>query len=172
MVLRGLAVDDVCGWHPHGCDNAGRRHVPAVATHHAPRRVVSEHGNARPHRAVLRTCYRPPHFLHHHHRRRESRNMDIPPALCGRWIRTSPLFITCHVVLTTLSQVESFIPLWEWDLPKTKAKKKKGDKKAKKSSAEKHKDNGGAYIEEVAGSEDSRPQSRNARIEEVEDEDA
>ncbi|KJA21400.1 hypothetical protein HYPSUDRAFT_42042 [Hypholoma sublateritium FD-334 SS-4] len=68
--------------------------------------------------------------------------------------------------------VDSFIPLWEWDLPKTKTKKKKGDKKSKKSSADKHKDNGGAFIEEVAGSEDSRPHSRNARIEEVEDEDA
>lgn len=82
------------------------------------------------------------------------------------------LLISCHVVLTALPQVESFIPLWEWDLPKTKTKKKKGDKKSKKSSTDKHKDNGGAFIEEVAGSEDSRPHSRNARIEEVEDEDA
>ncbi|KAF8966609.1 translocation protein Sec62-domain-containing protein [Flammula alnicola] len=67
--------------------------------------------------------------------------------------------------------VESFIPLWEWDVPKKKSKKKKGDKKEKKS-ADKHQENGGAFIEEVAESEDSRPQSRSARIEEVEDEDA
>lgn len=77
------------------------------------------------------------------------------------------------VQLILQSQVESFIPLWEWDLPKKKTKKKKADKKEKgKSSAEKHKSNGGAFIEEVPDSEDSRPQSRSARIEEVEDEDA
>ncbi|KAF9482299.1 translocation protein [Pholiota conissans] len=68
--------------------------------------------------------------------------------------------------------VESFIPLWEWDIPQKKSKKKKGDKKDKKSSAEKHKDNGGAFIEEIPESEESRPHSRSARIEEVEDEDA
>lgn len=67
--------------------------------------------------------------------------------------------------------MESFIPLWEWDLPKKKSKKKKGDKNEKKSSG-KQKDNGGAFIEEVADSEDSRPTSRSARIEEVVDEDA
>lgn len=69
--------------------------------------------------------------------------------------------------------VDSFIPLWEWDLPKKKSKKKKGDKKEKgKSSNEKHKDNGGSFIEEVADSDTGRPQSRSARVEEVEDEDA
>jgi translocation protein SEC62 len=63
--------------------------------------------------------------------------------------------------------VESFIPLWEWDLPKKKGKKKKGEKdeKASKQSA----DSGGALIEEVDDSGSSRPQSR---VEEVEDEDA
>jgi translocation protein SEC62 len=75
-------------------------------------------------------------------------------------------------MLTLCLQVESFIPLWEWDIPQKKSKKKKSDKKEKKSSSEKHKDNGGAFIEEVAESEDSRPNSRSARIEEVEDEDA
>jgi len=67
--------------------------------------------------------------------------------------------------------VESFIPLWEWDLPKKKSKKKKSDKKEKRSS-EKSKDSGGASIEEIPGSESSRPTSRSARIEEVDDEDA
>ncbi|KAJ7906265.1 translocation protein [Mycena leptocephala] len=62
--------------------------------------------------------------------------------------------------------VESFIPLWEWDLPKKKSKKKKGDK-AKAGEA-----NGGAFIEEVDDSGTSRPHSRAARVEEVEDEDA
>ncbi|KAF9010014.1 translocation protein [Cyathus striatus] len=70
--------------------------------------------------------------------------------------------------------VDSFIPLWEWDLPKKKSKKK-GDKEKKgKSSAEKLKKNGGAFIEEVEDedADSSRPQSRGPLIEEVEDEDA
>ncbi|KAF8638194.1 hypothetical protein AX16_010540 [Volvariella volvacea WC 439] len=75
--------------------------------------------------------------------------------------------------------VDSFIPLWEWDLPKKKSKKRK-DKKSSEASAtdvpaEKHTKNGGAFIEEVEDSSDSRPQSRNATsalIEEVKDEDA
>ncbi|KAF7319019.1 Translocation protein [Mycena chlorophos] len=58
--------------------------------------------------------------------------------------------------------VESFIPLYEWDLPKKKSKKKKGDKgKAEEPNGE-----------EVEDSGVSRPQSRAARVEEVEDEDA
>ncbi|KAE9405036.1 translocation protein [Gymnopus androsaceus JB14] len=59
--------------------------------------------------------------------------------------------------------VESFIPLWEWDVPKKKSKKKKGDKG--KSDAEKLKKNG------WCDSGDSRPQSRSAKVEveEVED---
>jgi len=69
--------------------------------------------------------------------------------------------------------VDSFIPLWEWDLPKKKSKKKKGDKKEKgKSSSEKRKDNGESLIEEVAGPNIEQPQSRPARVEEVRDEDA
>jgi len=66
--------------------------------------------------------------------------------------------------------VESFIPLWEWDLPKKKSKKK-GDKKEKKSS-EKSKGSSRPSVEEVPDSEDSRPTSRSARIEEVDDDDA
>jgi translocation protein SEC62 len=68
--------------------------------------------------------------------------------------------------------VESFIPLWEWDLPKKKGKKKKAEKAEKVSPAGKLRDNGGAFIEELDESEDSRPHSRNARVEEVEDVDA
>jgi len=71
--------------------------------------------------------------------------------------------------------VESFIPLWEWDLPKKKTKKQKADKKDKKSEKGKAKENGEgsahAFVEEVVESESSRPQSRSARIEEVVDDD-
>ncbi|KAJ3882788.1 translocation protein [Lentinula edodes] len=68
--------------------------------------------------------------------------------------------------------VESFIPLWEWDVPKKKSKKKKGDKhKDKSNDVEKLKKNGGAFVEEVEDSGNSRPQSRTAKVEEVEDED-
>ncbi|GLB42036.1 putative endoplasmic reticulum receptor [Lyophyllum shimeji] len=71
--------------------------------------------------------------------------------------------------------VESFIPLWEWDLPKKKSKKKKGektDKKGKGKATAVSTNGGGAFIEEVDESADSRPHSRSARVEEVEDEDA
>jgi len=70
--------------------------------------------------------------------------------------------------------VDSFIPLWEWDIPKKRTKKKKGDKEKKeKSEKGKEKENGESNthvsVEDV-DSESSRPQSRSARIEEVEDE--
>lgn len=66
-------------------------------------------------------------------------------------------------------QIDSFIPLWEWDLPKKKTKKRKSDKEKKeKSPAENHVNNGSAYIEEI---DESKPQSRSPRIEEVEDDD-
>ncbi|KAK1222367.1 Translocation protein S62 [Marasmius sp. AFHP31] len=68
--------------------------------------------------------------------------------------------------------VESFIPLWEWDIPKKKSKKKrsKGEKGEKGKAVEK---NGGAVVAgEAEDSADSRPHSRSARVEEVEDEDA
>jgi len=65
--------------------------------------------------------------------------------------------------------VESFIPLWEWDLPKKKTKKRKGkEPKSSATSTEKLSANG-AYIEEVedSGEGSSRPHSRNATVEEV-----
>jgi len=63
--------------------------------------------------------------------------------------------------------VESFIPLWEWDLPKKKTKKRKG--KESKTRSEEKLATTGAYIEEVedSGEGSSRPQSRNATVEEV-----
>jgi len=70
--------------------------------------------------------------------------------------------------------VESFIPLWEWDMPKKKSKKKRGEKgeKSEKGKSSSVKSNGGAFIEEVEDSGNSRPNSRGPTIEEVEDEDA
>ncbi|TDL22768.1 translocation protein [Rickenella mellea] len=72
--------------------------------------------------------------------------------------------------------VDSFIPLWEWDLPKKKSKKKKreagekdGKKSAQDSGASTPNNAGGAFIEEVDDSGDSRPQSRNAKVEEVDE---
>ncbi|KAF7325797.1 Translocation protein [Mycena kentingensis (nom. inval.)] len=68
--------------------------------------------------------------------------------------------------------VESFIPLYEWDLPKKKSKKKRGEKGEKaKAGAVADANGGGAFIEEIDDSGASRPQSRSARVEEVEDED-
>ncbi|KAJ7211215.1 translocation protein [Mycena pura] len=73
--------------------------------------------------------------------------------------------------------VESFIPLYEWDLPKKKTKKKKSDKGGKGEKGEKDEKagseaNGGAFIEEIDDSGASRPHSRAARVEEVDDDDA
>jgi len=68
--------------------------------------------------------------------------------------------------------VESFIPLYEWDLPKKKSKKRKADKSSKSKSTETLSANNGAFIEEVedSGEGSSRPHSRNATVEEVPDE--
>ncbi|KAL4067037.1 translocation protein Sec62-domain-containing protein [Scleroderma yunnanense] len=75
--------------------------------------------------------------------------------------------------------IESFIPLWEWDLPKKKADKKKKGKKAATASGNKAGMKGAATNEgvsdQVAGNESaesSRPASRSARVEEVPDEDS
>ncbi|OBZ67453.1 Translocation protein sec62 [Grifola frondosa] len=67
--------------------------------------------------------------------------------------------------------VESFIPLWEWDLPKKKTKKKRNEKSGKAPAAVA---NGSSpspsRIEEVPDSGSSRPESRNTRVEEVPEE--
>ncbi|THH19113.1 hypothetical protein EW146_g1983 [Bondarzewia mesenterica] len=65
--------------------------------------------------------------------------------------------------------VDSFIPLWEWDLPKKKSKKRKSDKSGKKG-AEAEAASQGSFIEEVADSGSSRTSSRQATVEEVPDE--
>jgi len=65
--------------------------------------------------------------------------------------------------------VESFIPLWEWDLPKKKAKKRKGKetKSGPANSTEKLSANGIEEEVEDSGDGSSRPHSRNATVEEV-----
>ncbi|KAF8637907.1 hypothetical protein AX17_002530 [Amanita inopinata Kibby_2008] len=73
--------------------------------------------------------------------------------------------------------VESFIPLWEWDIPKKKSKKgkkEKGKEKEQEEAAEMHQRNGGAFIEEIPEmAPETRPtRNRNALIEEIEDDDA
>jgi len=68
--------------------------------------------------------------------------------------------------------VESFIPLWEWDLPKKKSKKKRGEKDKGKGKAKAN--GGGAYIEEVEDSgeaDSSRPASRGVTVEDVPEDD-
>ncbi|KAI0319234.1 translocation protein Sec62-domain-containing protein [Amylostereum chailletii] len=63
--------------------------------------------------------------------------------------------------------VDSFIPLWEWDMPKKKSKKKRSDKVKGEAEAPQ-----GAFGEEVldsGNSEGSRPTSRGPTVEEVPD---
>lgn len=67
--------------------------------------------------------------------------------------------------------VESFIPLWEWDLPKKKSKKKK-EKVDKQEKARAGTSNGRATHSEEIAENDSQSRRRTARVEEVEDEDA
>jgi len=87
-------------------------------------------------------------------------------------------------LLADVGFVESFIPLWEWDLPKKKAKKKKGgdntDKdqggSKRKGKAVEGNGNGNgrsAFIEEVddSGDANSRPASRGVTVEDVADDD-
>lgn len=79
-----------------------------------------------------------------------------------------------------MPQVESFIPLWEWD-EKKKSKKKadkkeKGKGKGKGKEKQKKSNNGSSHVsvhtEEVDDSGDSGPLNRAVRMEEVLDEDA
>jgi len=73
--------------------------------------------------------------------------------------------------------IESFIPFWEWDLPKEKKKKKKlgadekGKSKRSETSTPVNGASAGAYIEELESSGASRPQSRSATVEDAKDDD-
>ncbi|KAH9915761.1 translocation protein [Amylocystis lapponica] len=70
--------------------------------------------------------------------------------------------------------VESFIPLWEWDLPKKKSKKRHSEKGERDSKGKgKAVEGGGASENGTQVAEDSgssRPESRNARVEDVKEE--
>lgn len=68
------------------------------------------------------------------------------------------------------TQVDSFIPLWEWDYPKKKGKKRRVEKEKGKGRAV-FADEGSAHIDEVADSGSERPASRAARVEDVPEED-
>jgi len=69
--------------------------------------------------------------------------------------------------------VESFIPLWEWDLPKKKTKKRRSEKSEKPSKGKGKAistANGSSHTEVREYSPDSgssRPESRTARVEEI-----
>jgi len=67
--------------------------------------------------------------------------------------------------------VDSFIPLWEWDLPKKKSKKKKSEKKEKGKEKAVSTNGEGASIEEVEES-DAQVSRRTVIVEDVDDEDA
>ena len=171
MVLRGFTVADVCWRCRDAGDHIGRSYVPSLAAHHASRRVVPQYGRPRTHRTVLRHRHHTVNLLYHHHHRRQSWNLDIPEVVCGRWLREYQdsrlyLFPVAHS-----TQVESFIPLWEWDEPKKKKGKKKdgksvkGEKKAVVEGANSTGVDARALTPDSAAS--SRPQSRQARVEEV-----
>ncbi|KAH9833253.1 translocation protein [Rhodofomes roseus] len=66
--------------------------------------------------------------------------------------------------------VESFIPLWEWDFPKKKGKKRRVEREKGKGRAAPTEE-GSALIEEVGDSGSSRPASRTARVEDVPEDD-
>ena len=73
--------------------------------------------------------------------------------------------------------MESFIPLWEWDLPRKRSKKNErvdSEKKGKEPTVEGNgSGRGGPTIEEVDDSGDSRPASRarSITVEEIADDD-
>jgi len=71
--------------------------------------------------------------------------------------------------------VESFIPLWEWDIPKKKSKKRKSKEGESEKSSSKSKGNGTAAISATATALEASstgaavPRLKSAMIEEVED---
>ena len=169
VVLRGLAVGHVRRRRGHGARHPRGRHVPAVAAHPAAGRVVPEHGHARAHRALLRDRDPAAHILHRHRARRVARDLGVPQAVRGCRIRASRGSVPPRRSrLTRPVQVESFIPLWEWDLPKKKSKKRKekaGEAPEKPSKSKASGSNGEASPADVS----ARPGTHSATIEEVED---
>lgn len=73
-------------------------------------------------------------------------------------------------------QVDSFIPLWEWDMPKKKSKKKSAEKSEKGKNLSSGVNTPDNAIDEVDDSgvsvANSRSGSRAATVEDVPDEDS
>ena len=70
-------MDKLRRWGRDGFHHLGWRHVPALAAHPTPWRLVSLHALAGSRRVVTRHCRDTFDILHHHYPRGESRNMDI-----------------------------------------------------------------------------------------------
>ncbi len=130
-------MDKLCWWDCNGRYYSGWCHVPALATNPSPGRVVPLPGFFGSHRAVARHRRHTTYILHHYCPSGKSWYMDISSSICRCRIRTSsysylpncPLESNCRPCI----QIDSFIPLWEWDLPKKKSKKKKSTEKSDKS---------------------------------------
>lgn len=125
-------MDKLC-W--RGCNGRyyfGWRHVPALATNPSPGRVVPLPGLFGSHRAVARHLRHTTYILRHYCPSGKSWHMDISPSVCRCRIRTSS-YLPGYPFVSDYRQVDSFIPLWEWDLPKKKSKKKKSTEKSDKS---------------------------------------
>ena len=127
-------MDKLCWWGCNGRYYSGWRHVPALATNPSPGRVVPLPRLFGSHRAVTRHLRHTTYILRYHCPSGKSWYMDISSSVCGRRICTSsylPSYLfesNCRPCI----QIDSFIPLWEWDLPKKKSKKKKSAEKSDK----------------------------------------
>ncbi|KAF7351248.1 Translocation protein [Mycena sanguinolenta] len=123
---------------------------------HAPGRVLPEHGHAGADWAVFRDCYCAADILHHHPGGGEPRDMDFPEVVCG-----------CGLCESSLSSRYT-----SGTSPRKSQRRKRATRRAPPRPAPESNGTGGAFIEEVEDSGNSRPHSRAARVEEVEDEDA
>ena len=170
-------MDKLCWWCCDGRYYSGRRHVPVMATDPSPGRVVPLPDFFGSHWAFARHLRYTPYILYHHRPSGKSWHMDISPSVCRCRIRTFSFLPGCPVEsnLRRCIQVDSFIPLWEWDLPKKKSKKKKSAEKSDKGKNVSSGVNTPDYaVDEVddsgASAPNSRSGSRAATVEDVPDE--
>jgi hypothetical protein len=170
-------VDKLCWWSCNGRYHSSRRHVPALATNPSPGRLVPLPGFFGSHWALALHLRDTTYILHNHHPSGKSWHMDISPFVRRCRIRTFsylsgyPAQSNCR----TYTQIDSFIPLWEWDLPKKKSKKKKSAEKSDKgknvSSGVNTPDNAADEVDDSGVSApNSRSGSRAATVEDVPDE--
>ena len=124
-------MDKLCWWGCNGRYYFGWRHVPALATNPPPGRVVPLPGLFGTHRAIARHLRHTAYILRHYCPSGKSWHMDISSSVCRCRIRTSS-YLPGYSFESNCHQVDSFIPLWEWDLPKKKSKKKKSAEKSDK----------------------------------------